>query len=41
MAEPLADQVLRKIGEQQAKVRECLTAFDESDGRVKTLKEAA
>jgi len=41
MAEPLADQVLRNIGEPQAKVRECLTAFDESDGCVKSIKEAA
>jgi len=40
MEGPLADAVLRKIGEQRAKVRECLTAFDESDGRVKTMKEA-
>ncbi len=27
MAEPLADQVLRQTGEQQAKIREYLTPF--------------
>jgi hypothetical protein len=27
MAEPMADQVLRKIGERQAKAIECLTPF--------------
>ena len=27
MAEPLADQILRKIGERQAKTIECLTPF--------------
>lgn len=41
MADPSADQLLRKIGGPQAKVCECLTAFDESDGRVKTMEEAA
>ncbi|GEM_PF-2798098 len=27
MAEPLADQILRKIGEQQAKASECPTLY--------------
>lgn len=41
MVDPPADQTPQKIDEPQAKIRECLTAFDESDRRVKSIKEAA
>ncbi len=37
----VAERLLKKTGEQQAKIREYLTPFDELDGRVKTMKEVA